>query len=470
MKCFSFKDIMRLNIILGIVIVAFGLELLDTTIAWAVIPDISSSLNTNNALIYLALSAYLISNAIFIPLGSWLIPKFGSKKIFSCAILFFTVGTLTIATSQSIHIFILGQAIEGLGGALMVPTGRNLLLKVSHQSQHPKILNMLPLCGNLAGMIGPTLGAYITEALSWHFIYLVNIPFLVCLFILTQIYFPQKDTPPLQKPFDFFGFIFLAAASFTGILGANLLSENISNLFLPGSMILFASFFVFLAIKHLKKTQLLIQTYPFSVNTFKSSIISGSLFRMALGGLTMSLPVFLHYKYNYTYIEAGSVMIFQPVGLLCGRFLSTKLYAKVGYMKSILIGCILSIACILTILLASKAISFFEVAIILLIIGFCQSLVFTGCNCLTFYGFKGEEIGNVNVLMALFQKYSFAFSGTIVALTMTITNAFVNSNHSHTLSIEIFMMISISLILISIINMIQTETNIGVVPSKSTKN
>ena len=118
MKCFSFKGIMRLNIILGIVIVAFGLELLDTTIAWAVIPDISSSLNTSNALIYLALSAYLISNAIFIPLGSWLIPKFGSKKIFSCAILFFTVGTLTIATSQSIHIFILGQAIEGLGGAI----------------------------------------------------------------------------------------------------------------------------------------------------------------------------------------------------------------------------------------------------------------------------------------------------------------------------------------------------------------
>ncbi len=120
--------------------------------------------------------AYMLTIALLIPASGWIADRFGIKRIFFSAILLFSFGSLLRALSWSLNVLVAARVIQGLGGALMLPIGRLIVLRAYPRSELVRIMGFITVPGLLGPLLGPTLGGWMVEYLSWHWIFLLNIP------------------------------------------------------------------------------------------------------------------------------------------------------------------------------------------------------------------------------------------------------------------------------------------------------
>ena len=178
---------------------AFFIELLDTTIINTSIPQMAISFNVPETAIKLAITSYLISLAIFIPISGWFADKFGSRTIFCSAIFIFTISSLFCGLSNSIYELAFYRILQGIGGALMTPVGRLIILQTFDKNDLIKIMSYISIPALFGQMIGPLLGGIITTFYSWHWIFFVNIPLGIILFSLSLKFIKNEKSIYLKK-------------------------------------------------------------------------------------------------------------------------------------------------------------------------------------------------------------------------------------------------------------------------------
>ncbi|OYV29765.1 MAG: MFS transporter, partial [Thiomonas sp. 20-64-5] len=178
-----------------IVAIAFLMEQLDATIVTTAIPDMARSLQVSAVQMSLAVSAYVLTLAVFIPLSGWCADRFGGRRVFVAALGLFTTGSVLCGLADSFPMLVAMRVLQGLGGAMMTPVGRLILLRSFPRSQLVRAMTYATLPAIIGPVIGPLLGGYLTTALSWRWIFYVNLPFGMLGMVLTARFIRDLDAP-----------------------------------------------------------------------------------------------------------------------------------------------------------------------------------------------------------------------------------------------------------------------------------
>ncbi|BCQ65442.1 hypothetical protein PBOI14_71920 [Pseudomonas sp. Boi14] len=159
-----------------VVAIAFFMQSLDGTILNTALPAMAQDLAENPLRMQGVIIAYMLTVALLIPASGWIADRFGTKRIFFGAILLFSIGSLLCALSNTLTQLIGARVIQGLGGALMLPVGRLVVLRAYPRSELVRIMGFITIPGLLGPLIGPTMGGWMVQYLTWHWIFLINLP------------------------------------------------------------------------------------------------------------------------------------------------------------------------------------------------------------------------------------------------------------------------------------------------------
>ncbi|AYO70839.1 multidrug transporter subunit MdtD [Escherichia coli] len=191
-------------------IVAFGffMQSLDTTIVNTALPSMAQSLGESPLHMHMVIVSYVLTVAVMLPASGWLADKVGVRNIFFTAIVLFTLGSLFCALSGTLNELLLARALQGVGGAMMVPVGRLTVMKIVPREQYMAAMTFVTLPGQVGPLLGPALGGLLVEYASWHWIFLINIPVGIIGAIATLMLMPNYTMQ--TRRFDLSGFLLLA--------------------------------------------------------------------------------------------------------------------------------------------------------------------------------------------------------------------------------------------------------------------
>src|SRR5262249_47927877 len=214
-------------------IVACGLfmENMDATVIATALPTIARSFGEDPLRLSLAITTYLLSLGVFLPLSGWLADRFGARSVFASAIALFTLGSIACALSGSLVQLVLARALQ-VGGAMMVPVGRLVVLRTTPKSELVAAMAYLTVPALIGPVIGPPLGGFIATYYTWHWIFLINIPIGLLGLVLTFLLIPNTREPG-RDPLDLRGFLMAGVGLAASMLGF----ENLGRGVLPGAAV-----------------------------------------------------------------------------------------------------------------------------------------------------------------------------------------------------------------------------------------
>src|SRR5579863_10107468 len=190
---------------------AIIMQQIDSTVITTALPEMAKTLHVDPVRLSVAVTAYLLSLAIFVPVSGWAADRFGGRVIFRAAIALFTLGSILCGLSGNVVELTAARVLQGLGGAMMVPVGRLVLFRSLEKSSLIATMAYLQVPAQLGPVLGPPIGGFITTYFSWRWIFLINVPLGILGIVLVTLFFdnPKEDNP---RPFDWAGFLLTGAA------------------------------------------------------------------------------------------------------------------------------------------------------------------------------------------------------------------------------------------------------------------
>ena len=429
-----------------LVSMAFFMQMLDSTIVNTALPAIASSLNENPLNMQMVVTSYLLSVAILIPASGWLADRFGSRHIFMLAITLFTAGSLACAISDTLNQLVLSRILQGLGGALLVPVGRLILLRAYPREQLIRLLSLITIPALIGPLIGPTVGGFLVEYASWHWIFLINLPIGIAGFILSWLWMPEmrEDT---SRRFDWPGFFMFGGAMALLSFSLEELSERalpytVIALMTAGGGVIFILYWLYAArIKHP-----LFSLSLFKTNNFTIGILGNLITRLGSGAMPLLLPLLLQVVHNFSPAETGMLMIAVSLAAILSKIVITPLVHLYGYRLFLTVN---SIALGLTIcsfaLLGSKP-SMTILIILLLIMGTINAMQFTAMNTLTLVDLPDHDAAGGNSLLSVVMQLAVSFGVSVAAVILQGYTTYLNLPPDKTIDAFNYTFLSIGLI------------------------
>lgn len=287
----------------------FFMEFLDGTIITPALPLMAVSLGTNAVDLHVGISAYLVTVAVMILPGGWVAERFGARVVFASAIVTFTVASLLCAAAGSVNTFVLARVLQGVGGAMMVPVGRLLVLRSTAKPDLMRAIALLTWPGLTAPLIGPPLGGFIAERLDWRFIFLVNLPLGLLAFVLALRMVPRVQRAP-ERRFDLAGFLLAGSACLCAELALDLLGRA-DPPWAAARGLAFAALIGAMAVwRHLHRAEHpLIDPAPWRVATFRTVMLTGTSMRALIAAMPFLLPLLFQLGFGYDPFHAGAMVL-----------------------------------------------------------------------------------------------------------------------------------------------------------------
>ncbi|MFN4210247.1 MAG: MFS transporter [Devosia sp.] len=397
-----------------ILAVALFMEQMDSTVIATSLPAIAADIGTEPIALKLALTAYFVALAIFIPISGWMADRFGAKNIFRLAILVFMLGSLACSFSFSLESFVVSRFFQGIGSSMMTPVGRLLLVRSTPRSELVGAMAWLTIPALLGPLTGPLIGGFLTTYLSWHWIFWINIPIGIAGIILAGIFLKVPDARS-PRPIDAVGFI-LAGIAFAGcVFGLSVVSLPALPLvygYLTIAIGAVSGIFYFL---HAKRTTFpLLDPALLRHKLFRASILGGSFFRIGVGAVPFLLPLMLQLGFGLNPFQSGAITFVSAIGAIMSKFIAERVFARFGFPR------ILGFAALFGgLLIAAQGLFSIDTPIpvmmaVLLAGGVLRSVFFTGTNALGYADVSDEEASQATAIVAVCQQLSIAF-GVAVA-------------------------------------------------------
>ncbi|WP_276313526.1 MFS transporter [Pararobbsia silviterrae] len=406
-----------------IVACALFMEQMDATVIATSLPMIAADLHESPIALKLALTSYLVSLAVFIPISGWMADRFGSRTIFRAAIAVFVGGSVLCGLSGSLGAFVVARFVQGMGGAMMVPVGRTVILRSVSKVELVQALNYLTIPALIGPIVGPPLGGLITTYLHWRWIFFINVPIsVVGIWLATRFIDDlRSDAPP---PLDWPGFAFSAvglSATMLGLAtaGRHLVSGRASALCIVVGVLALGAYFV-----HARRaTHPLLRLELFKIQTFRIGVLGGSLFRAGIGALPFLLPLFLQLGFGLTPFESGLLTCTAAAGSMCMKTLSRKVLRRFGF-RAVLVGNIaFASASLMAIALFSASTPHGAIALTLLIGGVFRSLQFTSLNAISYADIDHTDVSQASSISSAVQQLSLGMGVTIGAFALQASSA-----------------------------------------------
>ena len=387
--------------------VALFMQILDATILNTSLPQMAQALGESPLKMQWAVISYALTLAIFIPISGFLADKYGTRRVFLSAIIIFCIGSLLCAAATNLGFLIGARVIQALGGAMMTPVARLILVKSYPRNQLLTVMNFAVIPALIAPLVGPLLGGYLVQYASWHWIFLINIPMGIVGFILGKNLVPAlfEDTQRL----DWSGFILFAAAACGLTLAVELGAQPGRGIY---GMLLVVAALVLLAayVWHAKRRQApLFPLSLFSIRTFRIGIVGNLFTRLGISAVPFLLPLLLQVVFEFTPSQAGWLLAPIAVGAIGVKPFVSKIIQRYSYRKVLIYNT--SLLGILIILLAqfNDPTHWPWFIPILTLMGACNSMQFSAMNTITIGDLQGAQTSSGNSLMAVNQQLAISF-------------------------------------------------------------
>lgn len=426
--------------------IAFFMQSLDTSILNTALPTMAKDLNESPLNMQSAVISYAITLALFIPVSGFLSDRFGTKNIFVMAVLLFTLGSLLCALSNSLIFLDISRVIQGIGGSMMVPVSRLVLIKSFKRSEFLEALNTATIPGLVGPVLGPVLGGYLVDMVSWHWVFFINLPIGILGAIISWRYMPNIKGE--RMPFDLFGFLFIVIAFISATLSVEFLSHNQSGHF---SLMLAITSLIFLLIyrAYAKKAQApLFPLSLFQIRTFKIGIVGNLVCRLGISGVPFLIPLLLQVGFGYSAIFAGVMLVPMAIASICTRIFIPRILSRLGY-RFVLIGNTI-VAGVLIFLMSQLSLStpIAVLCLLLFCIGGVNSMQYTAMNSITLANLHGESTSSGNSLMAVNQQLAISFGTGFGAVLVRLISNTTNTINAFQIT---FIILGIVTVLSSII-------------------
>ena len=407
------------------------MQMLDSTILNTSLPSIARDLNESPLNMQNAIISYVLTLALFMPVSGFLADKFGTKKIFILALIIFSLGSIFCALSQDLNQLVISRVIQGLGGSLMTPVGRLALIKTFEKNELVKAMNFAIVPALIGPVLGPLVGGYLVDYLSWHWIFLINIPIGLLGILLSIKYMPDYKSTKIK--FDLKGFLIFASASLLLSISLELFG-NTPHTTLVLLVFILGFLMIYYYYKHAQKVKNPI--FPlnlFQVRTFRVGILGNLATRLGISSIPLLLPLMIQIAYNESAVISGWIVAPMALTAMLGKSFVIKILYYFGYRKTLMVNTF-----IIGFLIACLGIPGINTSIywfipIIAILGFFNSIQFTSMNSIAIADLREVHTSSGNSLLAVNQQLAvgFGIAFGLIVLKLLENNPAISGNNTH---------------------------------------
>ncbi|MBP2000373.1 EmrB/QacA subfamily drug resistance transporter [Paenibacillus shirakamiensis] len=404
------------------VIVGMFMVILDSTVVNVALPHLREIFKTDYTTMQWTVTGYTLALSAVIPLAGWMTDRFGAKRIFLITITLFTLGSVLCSFASSPGQLILFRVIQGLGGGMVAPIGMAMIFKLAPPEKMGSIMGMLGIPMLLAPALGPVLSGYFVEYVSWHWIFLINLPVGIIALIIGIKFLPKFEKKAVPS-LDILGIILAPIAFAMLAYGVSEGGRDWSSTeALLGLLVGGIALIIFIFVELLQK-QPLLELRVFKSSDFTRGVIIAWVSQIALFGAIILMPLYLQGVRGYTPLQSGLSVL--PQALASGIFMPIggRLFDRFGARPLVIIG--LSIITIALTMLTNISLSTSSIYILgaLAMLGSGMGLSMMAINTHVLQSAPRKLVSRVTPLTTAAQQVmvSFAVAGLTGYLTSRLT-------------------------------------------------
>jgi len=438
------------------------MENLDGTIIATALPQMARSLHVDAVRLNIGMTAYLITLAVFIPISGWVADRFGSRSVFASAIATFTIASLLCGVSHTLTQFTLMRILQGIGGAMMVPVGRLIVLRSTSKEKLTQAILYITWPGLTALVAGPPLGGFITTYASWHWIFFLNLPLGIIALILTMSWVDNFRAEEVH-PFDWITFLFAGIAS----TGAVYAMENLGgdgarwqrSAVLFGLSIFSAVFAILMARR--KPATSLIDLESLKLKTYSLSIFGASAFRIAVSVLPFLLPLMFQIAFGLNAFISGLYLLALFAGDLSMKAIVIPILRRFGFRRVLIVNGVITAGSIALCATLGPSTHPALIMAVLAFHGACRSLEFTCMTTLAYTEIPWERMSRANGFLSAVMQLSMGMGIAVGAVTLRlVAHAF-----GHTAASPHLRDFHVAILIMSLISLAPVFDSLGLDPS-----
>ena len=393
---------------------ALFMENMDSTVIATSLPAIAADIGADPISLKLALTAYFVALAIFVPLSGWVADRLGAISVFRWAIVVFVIGSVCCAFSNSLETFVGSRFLQGTGASMMTPIARLVLVRATPRSELVSAMAWVTIPALIGPLAGPPVGGFLTTYLSWHWIFWINVPIGIVGIVAATVFLPRVESQPPGRV-DLKGFL-LAGVAFSGIVfGFSVISLPAIPIAAGYASVVVGTLSLIGYVVHARLSERpLLDLRLFRHPMFRKSIVGSSLFRVGVGATPFLLPLMLQLSFGMTPFESGMVTFIGALGAITSKVVAERVFAWAGFPRVLLVCTIGG-----SVLLAVHGLFTPEtpvplIYVILVVTGLLRSMLFTGLNALSYADISPAEAGQATAITAVSQQLAIAL-GVAVA-------------------------------------------------------
>jgi EmrB/QacA subfamily drug resistance transporter len=399
---------------------ALFMEQLDGTVIATALPQMAGSFGAQPVDLNIGLSAYMLTLAVFIPASGWIADRLGAKTVFTTAVAIFTLSSILCGSSNSLWPFVEARVLQGIGGAMMVPVGRLIVLRNTEKQHLMAAIAYLTWPGLAAPLLGPPLGGLIATYTSWRWIFLLNVPLGIAAIALALALIPNVRGEERGR-FDWLGFVLTGFAAFGLIDSLELIGRDgttLAFLLLTISLAFGAA-----AVWHaLRAVHPLLDLSPFKVATFRVAVRGGTVFRSAITALPFLLPLLFQVGFGLSPFLSGLLLLSVFAGNLGMKPGTSFVLSRFGFKTTLIVNSSIGIATIFGCALLSPQTPTILIIALLFVSGLARSMQFTTLSTLAFADLPKTGMSGANTLFSMLQQMASGFGIAIGAIALRIAS------------------------------------------------
>ncbi|MBP0462734.1 DHA2 family efflux MFS transporter permease subunit [Roseomonas sp. PWR1] len=399
-----------------IVASALFMQNLDSAVLATALPSMARDLNEDPARLGAAITAYLVSLTVFIPFSAWIADRFGAKRVFMLAIMVFVAASLLCGRADGLGELVAFRVLQGVGGAMMVPVGRLLLLRGVEKRDMLSAMAWLTMPALLGPVTGPPLGGLLTDLFSWRAVFWINVPIGLIGVVLVAWKIPHV-APARPGPPDVMGLVLTGVALAALMFGLETVGRHVVPGWMSWTGLALGLVAGALAVRHCRRVpQPAVDLSLFRIATFRDPAVAGSLFRTGAGAVPFLIPVMLQIGFGMSATESGFVSFATALGAFAMKPLVRPLLRRTGFRAALLANRVLAAAGIAALALLTPAWPGVAIFLLLAAGGLARSLQFTALNTLAFADVPTERMSRATALYGTLQQLTPAL-GVVLATT-----------------------------------------------------
>ncbi len=445
-----------------IVASAAFMQMLDGAIINTSLPQMAQSLGVLPVQMSIGVTTYMLVVAIFMPLSAWLAERFSALRVFLAAILIFTLGSLACGLAQDLMQFILARALQGIGGAMMVPIGRIIVLRQASKSELLEANTFITFPALVAPVIGPIVGGFITTYIGWRWNFLLNLPIGLAGFLLARRFLPETQGDTGRK-LDWPGFVYTAMSLAMLLYGLEVLSHGLIRHVAPWLLIAGGSLLGWIAVRHLRRVAVPFPDLrPFAIQSFALSTLSaGTWIRIAISATPFLLPLFYQLGFGLSALAASSFLFAYFLGNFGMKAITTRMLRTFGFRRVLFFNGVLCGLSIAACALFTPETAKWLMMSSLFLAGLSRSMQFTSLATFAFADLDHQARSSASTLTSMLQQLAMLVGVAWSALLLQLVPLWRGAAHPGLFDFRLAFVLNGLLALVAAFSFLRLPANAG---------